>query len=412
MTFIDRSKASTLLLCNLVCLTLSACAHETSQDTQDGRLRIPAEPIAEKEDSAQAHAPILLSCSDPSEGWNPNGIHRQSGKPQFEGWYYRVTEVDRDESWVVIVAFWVDRGGENRAFIEVIQGSTGDTYKEVHEGVDIASLQQDEGVFDIVIGDVRFSADGVKGKLNDQSGIEVTLDLQIEACAYWGAPEHDRNRWTMGWVTELPGPPLKWHVHHLKGEASGVIVVKRGEDILSRVELDRQPLHQEKNWGNAFPQRWIWMQSNHFEGRPDVAFAAAGGPVFGFDFSPEGYMLGLRWRDQFFNWRTQDGHSFKDVRFELKPERSVAQWTLTAEGILYRVRVLAEAPISELIPIDIPAEGGLKLGAYEHLSADLTVELYGRKGLDWELIETLTSTRTALEAGGDFAVEISFPSDQ
>lgn len=359
-------------------------------------------PIDGKWDSTE-ETNTPLSCSMLPKGWSPNFVHKMNGDQQFEGWYYRISDPQRDESWVVITAYWRNKVGETRAFIELIQGSTGATFKRVFEGLELETFQAQEGEFELWIGDVLFSAEQVSGSFEDEEGSLVLIDLHFEACALWGAPEDERNRWTMGWVTELPGPPLKWHVHHLKGEARGRIAVERGEENVLDTSLERAPVHQEKNWGSAFPKRWVWMQSNVFTGRPDVAFAAAGGPVFGFDLSPEGYMMGLRLRDRFYNWRTQEGHSFKDVDLVLDVAQRRLTWGLTAESLRYRAVVKAVAPLDELIAIDVPGQEGLEFGAFEHLSADLTIDLYEREGLSWRWIDQVHSPLTAVEAGGEFA---------
>ncbi len=347
-----------------------------------------------------------LTCSEPIQGWNPNGVHKMNSLKQFEGWYYRVTETDSAESWVVIAAYWQDESATPRAFIELIQASTGATYKQVFEGFNIEALQANEGEFALDLDGLFLSADQISGRFIDEKGAQVQIEISIDACAYWGAPADDRNRWTMGWVTELPGPPLKWHVHHLKGSASGGLLVEDNNELKIQAQFEDAPVHQEKNWGVAFPKRWVWLQSNLFEGRPDVAFAAAGGPVFGFDGSPSGYMMGLRWRDQFFNWRTQDAHIFKQVAFEIDREQQLATWRLSAESLRYKADIEANAPLNELIAVDVPAEGGLAFGAFEHLNAELKIKLYQRRGVSWTLIDELKSSRTAVEAGGEFAESI------
>jgi len=248
---------------------------------------------------------------------------------------------------------------------------------------------------------VVLSAAGAAGRFWAEGGEEVEVDLRVEGCAYWGGPHDERDRWTMGWVTELPGPPLKWHVEHLKGRATGAVRVREGGALVEEGALTEAPLHQEKNWGRAFPSTWVWLQSDVFEGRPDVAFAAAGGPIFAGDWSPSGYMLGLRWRDEFLSLRTQDGHGFSGVSFEV--EGGEARWALNAEGPRRRVEVRARAPVAELIDIDVPGEGGLELKAVEHLRADLEVSLYERSWLGWRLVEVLRSRLAAVEAGGEFA---------
>lgn len=390
----------------MMSLCCTACSDQADQSDILSTETSKSQTLFSGKSDATFMSQETLSCSPPVEGWNPNTVHRMSGQKQFEGWYYRVSEPDRDESWVVIMAYWRDQMGDTRAFVELIQGSTGATYKRVFEELQIESFQRQEGRFELHIDDLFFSQDRVSGLFTSESGATIELELSLDACALWGAPNDEHNRWTMGWVTELPGPPLKWHVHHLKGEASGRIRVKRDNKFLIDASFDQAPIHQEKNWGSAFPKRWIWMQSNLFNGRPDVAFAAAGGPVFGFDHSPNGYMMGLRWRDQFFNWRTQDGHLFKDVSFDHHPDQDLVSWRFSAESLRYRVEVTATAPYSELIAVDVPAEGGLEFGAFEHLNADLTINLYQRDGLSWRWLDQVHSSRAAVEAGGEFAHQL------
>ena len=389
-------------------LSVWGCADDPSVDglTETSRSHTAPDQKADGATRYPSGGALELTCSEPSQGWDPNGVHNQGDGQQFEGWYYRVTEPESGESWVIITAFWLTDQGIGRSFIELIQGSTGATYKRVFEDVDVKRYQESLGEFSLKIGEVYFSADQVSGRFIDDQGAEINLELNIDACAFWGAPDDERNRWTMGWATEVVGPPLKWHVHHLKGEAHGAILISRSGEEELRADFSGAPVHQEKNWGRAFPKRWVWMQSNVFEGRPDVAFAAAGGPVFGFNLSPSGYMMGLRWRDEFFTWRTQDGHSFKEVDFRLDHERGLAVWTMRAESIRYRADVTITGAISELIPVDVPAEEGLVFGALEHLSADLSIEMYTRRGLGWQFLERVTSSHAAVEAGGELAHQV------
>lgn len=362
----------------------------------------------DKADDAAAADSALgtpLTCSAPSNGFDPNGVHDLGDGPQFEGWYYRVTPPATPdaapgtrESWVLIVAYWVDRHGDRRAFVELVEGPSGRTLKRVYEDVDLDAIQDGQGIFALSVGDLFFTADTVIGRFESEGGEVVELDWDLDACARWGAPDDDRNRWTMGWVTEAPGVPLRWHVHHLKGEARGTVRI----DGAART-FDGAALHQEKNWGRAFPSRWIWLQANDFEDRPDVALAAAGGPIFAPSWSPSGYMLGLRWRDRFFTFRTQDTHQFPLARFEIDEENGLARWSLDAENLRHRVEIRAHADAGALIPIDVPADGGLAVGAVEHLAATVDVTLYARDGLGWRLLGTARTHTAAVEAGGEFA---------
>ncbi len=343
---------------------------------------------------------VPLSCSEPATGHDPNGIHDLGQGAHFEGWYYRATDPESDTSWLVIAAYWKDADQKTRAFVEVIEGPDGATYKRVLEDIDLAAIQKGAGEFSVELDDLWLSADAVSGTFTADTGEVVSIDLSVDACAYWGNPFTDTNRWTMGWVTESQGVPLRWHVHHLKGEASGVIRIDDEERILNGYAL-----HQEKNWGVAFPSSWIWFQSNVFEDRPDVAFAAAGGPIFSFPWSPEGYMAGLRWKDRFFTWRTQDGNRFPVADFEVDTSSSEGVWRFVAEGWLHRIEVRVRVPLDELVAIDIPTAEGLEIGAVEHLAARLEIDLFERSGLGWSRVDTMVSKKAAVEAGGTLARE-------
>ena len=398
------------LLCGLLLLLCSSCS--SREDTSGAEEEARAD-LSKSDGVEESPDPYPLTCAAPPRGFTPNAVHDLGDGAHFEGWYYRVTSpggAEGDEQvWVLITAYWRDAAGAERAFVKLINGVTGRVYKRVfegpEEGVSIEELQRGANDLSVRLGvegdGLALSAEGVSGRFWAEGGEEVEVALAVEGCAYWGSPFHERDRWTMGWVTELPGPPLKWHVEHIKGRATGGVRVLEGGEVIEEGALEGAPLHQEKNWGRSFPSTWVWLQSDVFEGRPDVAFAAAGGPIFSWEGSPSGYMLGLRWRDEFLSLRTQDGHGFSGVEF--KAEEGEARWALNAEGLRWRVEVRARAPLGELINIDVPGEGGLELKAVEHLRADLEVALYERSWRGWRLVEVLHSRLAAVEAGGEFA---------
>ena len=352
----------------------------------------------QKADSLQGEGRPVLRCSNRPQGHDPNGVHDLGETPHFEGWYYRISHPTTQESWVLIAAYWQDDYAEGHAFIELIHHPSGRIYKAIYDDVSVDSIQANAGEFVLKLDDLLLTANEIRGHFRTDLGESIYLDLVVDGCAYWGAPQDEGNRWTMGWATEMPGVPLRWHVHHLKAQATGQI-----ETDEYRWSFNGYPLHQEKNWGRAFPSSWIWMQSNRFEGRPDVAFAAAGGQIFPTRWSPDGYMAGLRWRDQFFTWRTQDGHRFPEAKFSIDETTGRGSWRLEAENWRHRIEVSIDAPLSQLIPIDVPTDGGLQIGAVEHLAADMEIKVYRRSGVSWALVDTVYSRSTAVEAGGDVA---------
>jgi len=386
----------------MAALVFSACAtgeFDDESETKGTLEEIQSGPVSKSTPrSERAENPWGMTCSAPSKGHDPNGIHNLGQSPHFEGWYYRITHPERNESWVLIAAYWMDKGQRGRAFVELIHSPSGTSYTQVIPHFDIDEVQNHEGEFAIKVDQVFLSADRIKGVLKAENGQDVYLDLDIDGCARWGAPDDERNRWTMGWATEAPFVPLRWHVHHLKAFVTGTIDTGANE-----WRVDGYPMHQEKNWGRAFPTSWVWFQSNQFSDRPDVALVAAGGPIFPSRWSPDGYMIGLRWMDQFFTWRTQDTHLFPDVDFHVDDASGMGLWRLVGENYRHRIEISVKAPADELIPIHVPTDDGLKMGAVEHLGANMEVSLFRRQGLSWVLMDTFQSTSSAVEAGGEFA---------
>ena len=62
-----------------------------------------------------------------------------------------------------------------------------------------------------------------------------------------------------------------------------------------------------------------------------------------------------------------------------------------------------EAPLHELIIIDVPTDQGLRHGAVEHLAAKTVLTLYERRGFSWKWMDTMVSSGTAVETGGEWA---------
>lgn len=390
-------KSIKLLVWFLVCTGCAEGMIEPSvQPSAEDRIEQEKQTAVQSQEKTNALNP--LTCSAPSDHHDPNGIHDMGHKPQFEGWYYRMTNPHTNESWVFISAYWVDDDQRAHAFVKLIQSEGGAVYKQTFEDIDLGSIQAKAGTVDLQFGDIHITPEQIDGRLQTDDGDVITIQLSIEGCARWGAPDDAFNRWTMGWATEFPAIPLKWHVHHLKAFASGTIQTPEGSWAITDY-----PMHQEKNWGRAFPNEWYWFQSNHFEGRPDVAFAAASGPMWSNQLAPTGYMAGLRWNDQFFTWRTQDTHSLTLSLFWIDVDAGEAVWHMIGDSHRYRVDVEVWAPIDELITIDIPTSDGLIPGAVEHLSAEMRISIHEKTLFGWEHIDTVYSSAAAVEAGGQAA---------
>ncbi|NJK72270.1 MAG: tocopherol cyclase, partial [Synechococcaceae cyanobacterium SM2_3_60] len=117
---------------------------------------------------------------------------------------------------------------------------------------------------------------------------------------YHITPRHTfgNNEATMGWLGYLP-PGLDhltdpgWQILMALGWASGWL-----EWQGQRHAFANAPAYAEKNWGNAFPRRWFWLQANAFPSEPDLALTCGGGVRDFLGRSQTVALISLHWHNQ------------------------------------------------------------------------------------------------------------------
>jgi hypothetical protein len=189
-----------------------------------------------------------------------NTLHpeRYHGRPQgqrppfFEGWYYKLIDATEQYRYAFIPGiFW---SGRPHAFIQALDGAAASAH--YHE-YPTESFWSAEDHFEIQVGSNRFT------------GNELTLNIsrpeqQVSGTVTFGE--------TAPWPVTLTAPGIMgWYAWVPFMECyHGVISLDhalRGSLIINGQEIDFTGGrgYIEKDWGRAFPEAWIWFQSNHFE---------------------------------------------------------------------------------------------------------------------------------------------------
>ena len=168
-----------------ILIWLTACASGESADLMMPDHPALNSPDLNQDNSRDAEQPEegSLSCSEPSRGHDPNGVHDLGDGPHFEGWYYRITQPDSENSWVLIAAYWMDKDKQGHAFVELIHSPSGQTFKEVFTDVDIERIQDTAGTFELQLGELWLSADRIKGAITPSQHNRIFVDLTVEGCA-------------------------------------------------------------------------------------------------------------------------------------------------------------------------------------------------------------------------------------
>ena len=176
------------------------------------------------------------------------------GPPFFEGWYFKLVDAEERRRIAIIPGIFLNGDPERRhAFIQLLDGRTGDaTYhrypvESFHAGVDD---------FDIRIGRSRFRLGSIELDIEDEHG-SWQGELRFESLHPW--PVTWKSPGVMGWYAWVPVMECYHGVlsfdHGIEGE------LRRGSDVWS---FRGGRGYIEKDWGESFPQAYVWMQTNHF----------------------------------------------------------------------------------------------------------------------------------------------------
>lgn len=172
-------------------------------------------------------------------------------KEYFEGWYFKMVSKDRKQILSVIPGISLSKVGiEQHAFIQIINGSTAETY---YFRFPIEDFYYSASQFTVRIGDNYFSRDQIRlDLLNDSTHIKGEIDLSEVRTL----PDGER---IMGWYSSVPFMQCYHGVVSLDHDLHGEIHINN-EDF----NFDNGDGYIEKDWGKSMPSSWIWIQTNSF----------------------------------------------------------------------------------------------------------------------------------------------------
>ena len=193
----------------------------------------------------------LLAALHPERfhGWGKDSKH-------FEGWYNKWITADQKNAVVVIPGVAIDEPGKEHAFIQVLDGiSCVSNYYRFS----LDNFHSDPKDFSFRIGESEFSSSLFKLDLPDVKG-----EIHFSAFDKW--PGSIFSPGLMGPYTWLPFMEAYHNVISMDHELHGQLNLWGKE-----IDFSKGRAYMEKEWGRAFPEGYIWMQSNHF-GRKGVSF--------------------------------------------------------------------------------------------------------------------------------------------
>ena len=216
----------------------------------------------------------------------------------------------------------------------------------------------------------------------------VQLSMQITGPAqYWGpngeGPE--------GWAGRLPFLGLQWFVYSLASPVQYTIVLPDGNE-----RSGRGFVHQEKNWGAAFPSAWIWAEASL--PTKDVVLALAGGPTpVGPWTVPNAWLIGYRSPAANLSFHPQDLPIITS-----NPDACNGVFTMSASGPVHRLEIAFKASPDSFTRIPCPTEKGFAEYSVESYSSVANVYVYERGIFGEAMIDSQEIPNAAIEFGGKY----------
>ena len=199
----------------------------------------------------------------------------------------------------------------------------------------------------------------------------------------WGNPNLLQQS-TGGWLTFLPIFEPGWQILMGHGLATGWI-----EWNGQRYEFTDAPAYGEKNWGRSFPQKWFWLNCNSFNNEPDLALTAGGGKREVLWWMESKALIGIHYQGNFYEFVPWNS----EVKWQIEPW---GKWEMQAKNPWWEVSLTATTD-REGTPLRAPTEQGLIFCCRDTMKGFLTIELRNCQGA---IILKATSDLCGLEIGG------------
>ncbi|MCA9914961.1 MAG: hypothetical protein KC496_16520, partial [Anaerolineae bacterium] len=287
-----------------------------------------------------------------------------------------------DQRWALIPGVFMNREQDkNHAFVQVLDGNKGKAY--YHR---ITPFHAEKDAFDVTIGYSRFTKDKITLDIDDNIG-KISGELQFNNLKPW--PVKAFSPGYMGWYGWLPFLETYHGVLSFDHEINGTLNIY-GQEI----DFTGGRGYLEKDWGQSFPECYIWQQTNHFE-TPETSLTASIALVPNVGRTFAGFGIGFWLQGKLYALTTYNG-----ARVEhLSADDTTVNWVVYNND--YEIRLTSTR-----------SEGGLLMGPErtdmskrvdETMKAIVDVELYNRVGMRRSLIYKGQGRNAGLEVVGDIS---------
>ena len=287
-------------------------------------------------------------------------IYHGHGKkaPFFEGWYFKLVSADQQQRYAIIPG--VILSGEPHAFVQVLNGVTS---KAHYFEFPLQAFHAERQTFDIRVARSRFTAQSI--------ALDIATDTgTVQGALTFDGPRPWPVRWSspgiMGWFAWIP------FMECYHG------VVSFDHSISGTLRIDDEPVdftggrgYIEKDWGQSFPEAYIWFQTNHFDS-PLACITASVAIIPSFGTSFPGFIVGLWLDGKLYRFATYTGAKLE----KLTVSDAEVFWVLS-DG-QQRLEMRAQRAAGGLLKGPSKLDMGKRID--ETLQASVDVRLTSRSG--------------------------------
>lgn len=353
---------------------------------------------------------LPTSLVTPHSGYHWDGSQRRF----FEGWYYRVTLPELDQTFAFMYSIEDPLGGQPhsggaaqilgpedsyfcRTFANVGQFWSWGAPSGMgplglgHWGKTVSGRRPrylEPEQFDLQVTEgYQGTNTWHQGHLRDPGiGQEAHWRYQIQPIYAWGdigTPSQS----TGGLLSFLPIFEPGWQVMMAHGMATGWIEWQE-----QRYVFEKAPAYAEKNWGGAFPQKWFWINCNCFADQPDLALTAAAGHRGVLWWMESVGLIGIHHQGQFYEFAPWNA----EISWSVSPW---GEWWMQAQTQEYEIEVRASCDRIGT-PLRAPTQNGLIFICKDTMHGQVTLTLKQRHQQGSTLILKAHSHLCGLEIGG------------
>lgn len=290
-----------------------------------------------------------------------HGRLRGQRPPFFEGWYFKIVDATEQHRYSFIPGiFW---SGRPHAFIQVLDGMAGTAYYHEYP-IDMFWAAEDR--FDVHLGGSRFNHNGVT-LLIDRPDQQINGSIQFGGVTPW--PVTLTSPGIMGWYAWVPFMECYHGVVSLDHAVYGSLTIDGRE-----IDFTGGRGYIEKDWGRAFPEAWIWFQSNHF-GQKGISLTGSIAIIPWTRTAFPGFIIGLWLDEQLYRFATYTGAKIERL---LVTDRTI-DWVVVDKR--YRLEMfVTQGAESEFGLLKGPDTFEMGKRVAETLSATVRATLTERRG--------------------------------